>query len=122
MFDYTKAAVKKTVEDFKKLDYVRNVATQILYIVYLIYAVCVSAGKLWADIPLLALAVAYFLYYYRSFESGVLHDLAERLLDGTLDDVDTCSLVSVFAFGTLTAIIPNSNTIMKNNRFIISMF
>lgn len=63
MFDYTKAAVKKTVEDFKKLDYVRNVATQILYIVYLIYAVCVSAGKLWADIPLLALAVAYFVFF-----------------------------------------------------------
>ncbi len=63
MLDYTKAAIKKTVEDFKRLDYIRNLATQILYAAYLIYAVCTPAGKLWADIPLLVLSIAYLIVF-----------------------------------------------------------
>lgn len=63
MLDYTKAAIKKTVDDFKRLDYIRNLATQLLYVAYLVYAVCTPAGKLWADIPLLALSVAYLVVF-----------------------------------------------------------
>ena len=36
MLDYTKMAIKQTVSDLKKTDYIRNVATQIIYIIYLI--------------------------------------------------------------------------------------
>lgn len=63
MLDYTKAAIKKTVDDFKRLDYIRNLATQILYVAYLTYAVLTPAGKLWADIPLLVLSVAYLVVF-----------------------------------------------------------
>lgn len=63
MLDYTKAAIKKTVDDFKRLDYIRNVATQILYIVYLIYALFAGAGILWANISLLSVSTAYFFFF-----------------------------------------------------------
>lgn len=63
MFDYTKAAVAQTVKDFKKIDFIRNVATQTLYIAYLIYAICVGAGVLAANIVLLVLSASYFALF-----------------------------------------------------------
>lgn len=63
MLDYTKAAIKKTIEDFKKIDLVRNIATQVLYLVYLLYAVCVGSGFLPVNIILLTLAAAYFAFF-----------------------------------------------------------
>lgn len=63
MLDYTKAAIKKTVDDFKRVDFYRNVLTQLLYILYLSYALCTNAGKQWANIPLLILSVAYFIFF-----------------------------------------------------------
>ena len=44
MLDYTKAAVKQTIDDFKKMDYIRNVVTQVLYIAYLAYAIFSGSG------------------------------------------------------------------------------
>lgn len=63
MFDYTKAAFKQTVEDFKKIDFIRNIATQVLYIAYLVYVLCTSVGLLVANILLLVLAVGYFGFF-----------------------------------------------------------
>ncbi len=63
MLDYTKAAIQKTVDDFKRLDYIRNVATQTLYIAYLIYALCAGAGILWANIALLSASLLYFFFF-----------------------------------------------------------
>ncbi len=63
MLDYTKAALRKTLDDFKKVDYVRNIITQLLYIGYLVYAVCTKVGFIWVDVALLALSVAYFVFF-----------------------------------------------------------
>ena len=63
MFDYTKAALQKIVNDFKKVTYLLNVTTQILYIAYLVYALCVGAGVFWANVVLAALSVAYFIFF-----------------------------------------------------------
>ena len=63
MLEYTKAAIKQTADDFKKVDYVRNVVTQILYIAYLIYALIAGSGYLWANIPLFLLSVGYFVFF-----------------------------------------------------------
>ena len=63
MLDYTKAALKRTVEHFKKLDYRRNVCTQILYIAYLIYALIAKIGSPIANGILLTMAVAYFIFF-----------------------------------------------------------
>ena len=63
MFDYTKAAFKKTVSDFKKIDLIRNISTQLIYIAYLIYVICIQSGNLIANVILLSLASAYFLFF-----------------------------------------------------------
>ena len=63
MLEYTKTAVKKVLDDFKRLDYLRNLITQVLYIAYLVYAVVVSAGVFWANVALLSLSACYFLFF-----------------------------------------------------------
>ena len=63
MLDYTKAAVKHTVEHLKKLDYARNIATQTLYIAYLVYALIANIGSQIANGILLALSVAYSFFF-----------------------------------------------------------
>ncbi len=63
MFDYTKAAWKKIIDDFKRVDFYRGVLTQCVYIAYLIYAICIGSGILGINIALLALSVAYFAFY-----------------------------------------------------------
>ena len=85
MLDYTKAAIQKTVEDFKRLDYIRNIATQTLYIAYLIYALCAGAGILWANIALLSASVLYFFFFlfitriYKKPLTKILMQLFKRL-------------------------------------------
>lgn len=63
MLDYTKAAIKKTVDDFRRVDYVRNLITQILYIFYLAYALFTGAGNFWANAVLGVLSLAYFIFF-----------------------------------------------------------
>lgn len=63
MFDYTKLAFKETADKFKKADYIRNVASQCLYIAYLLYALIASFAAVWANALLLALSVAYFAFF-----------------------------------------------------------
>ncbi len=63
MFDYTKAAFNKTIDDFKRLDYTRQVLTQLIYIAYLIYALVDAQNYIWANIPLLLLSVGYFVLF-----------------------------------------------------------
>lgn len=63
MFDYTKAAVQKIGDDFKRLVYICNILTQIAYIAYLFYAVFSPVGIPWANITLVSIAVAYFVFF-----------------------------------------------------------
>lgn len=63
MLDYTKAALKQIVEDFKKVDLVRNVLTQILYLVYLMYAIFAKSGIFAVNLTLFVISVAYFAFF-----------------------------------------------------------
>ena len=63
MLDYTKAAVLKIQDDLRKLLAWANLIMQITYIGYLIYAICTRAGIYIANIVLLSLSVAYFIFY-----------------------------------------------------------
>lgn len=63
MLDYTKAALKQIVEDFKKVDLVRNVLTQILYLVYLMYAIFAKNGIFAVNLTLFVISVAYFAFF-----------------------------------------------------------
>ena len=66
MFDYTKAALFEVVEDFKKIITGINITTQALTIVYLIYTLIANTGVMIANAILLALSIAYFIYFLMS--------------------------------------------------------
>lgn len=100
MLEYTKAALKKTVEDFKKLDYIRNICTQIVYLLYLIYAWIAGAGVLWANIVLLALAAAYFVFFL-AVTAG-MPDGAKRVKKTVRDVFLICKqTVKLFTLGVM---------------------
>ena len=64
MFDYTKVALRKTLDDFKSLQFGFNVTVQAAYIFYLIYAIVFGVGFLAVNIVLLALSVAYAVFFF----------------------------------------------------------
>ena len=63
MLDYTKAAIKQIAQDFKKVDLVRNVLTQLLYIFYLGYAIFARSGIFTVNLILFVLSVGYFAFF-----------------------------------------------------------
>ena len=63
MFDYTKVAWKQIESDFKKLAFICNICTQLLYIAYLVYALFTKTGFFSANIILLILSIAYFAFF-----------------------------------------------------------
>ena len=63
MLDYTKMAIKQTIADLKRTDYVRNIITQLVYIFYLVYTLIVRTGYFAFNIALLALSVAYLIFF-----------------------------------------------------------
>ena len=79
MFDYTRAAFRKIVDDFKKIDFIRCVLTQGVYIAYLNYAVCIGAGLLAVNIALLTLATAYFAFFLYMKIYGVQKQIKARV-------------------------------------------
>ena len=100
MLDYTKAALKKTVEDFKKLDYIRNICTQAVDIAYLIYAWIAGAGLLWANIALFSLAAAYFAFFL--IATAGVPDGAKRLKKRVRDVFFACKqTVKLFTLGVM---------------------
>ena len=60
MFDYTQVAWKQVVADFQKVLYIIGVASQAVYIGYLLYSLIAGTGVLWVNIALFALSVAFF--------------------------------------------------------------
>jgi hypothetical protein len=69
MLDYTRGVFSKTIEDLKRLTFFFGLSLQIFQIGYLIYALCVGAGILVANIILLAISALYlgFVLYMHRF-------------------------------------------------------
>ena len=63
MFSYTRAAIDKTIRDIKLISNFISVSTQVIYILYLIYAIAANTGTLWANICLLCVSVPYFVFH-----------------------------------------------------------
>ena len=70
MLDYTRAAVKKTVDDFKRLGFFFTVFSNLSFISYLIYAIVDNRSFLAVNIVLLTLSVAYFSFYLFATKCG----------------------------------------------------
>ena len=63
MLDYTQAAFKKILHDFKKLRIFITVGVHLLSIAYLVYALCTDTGFFVANIILLSLTASYFVFF-----------------------------------------------------------
>ena len=63
MFEYSKLVFNQTVEDVKKLSTAVNFITQGVYVAYLIYAIVVGTGILGVNIGLLAISLAYLVFF-----------------------------------------------------------
>ena len=63
MFELTKAAFKKTMEDFKKVVYITGVATQAVYLIYLCYALIWGNANPIVSGILAAISLAYLVFY-----------------------------------------------------------
>lgn len=70
MFDYTKAIFNKTLSDLKLFAKIWTVSTLGVYVAYLAYAIAASSGFLAANIVLLILTVAYFIFYLLAVIKG----------------------------------------------------
>ena len=70
MLDYTKAAIKQVGEDFKKVDFARNIITQVIYLLYLVYAMIFDNGIFAVNITLFVLSAAYFALAATLFSSS----------------------------------------------------
>lgn len=77
LFSNTRLAVNKTVSDIKFSVRFANLCAQIFYIGYLIYALSANIGMPVANIVLLAISVAYFVFYVSTL--GVLTKAEKRL-------------------------------------------
>ena len=82
MFDYTRNALMKVVNDFKKIGLGINISTQAFTIIYLIYALCVGSGVFVANVVLLTLAslyLAFFLYVTVTQKKKHLHKRVKEI-------------------------------------------
>lgn len=68
MFEYTRAFGQKLVNDCKTANYLFNVISPLTYILYLIYAIFVPVGYMWANIPLLAITLTYLVFYLCTYD------------------------------------------------------
>ena len=99
MLDYTKMAIKQTITDLKRTDYIRNVATQIIYIIYLIYTLIAGAGYLAANIVLLVLSVSYTVFFLTITSCGKTPEGKNVKNAGTKIYVWAKRLIKLFTLG-----------------------
>jgi uncharacterized membrane protein YobD (UPF0266 family) len=63
MFDYTKTTIKNIEKDIKCLAFLCSITTQLIYMAYLIYALCTDRGVFTVNIILLVLSTIYLAFY-----------------------------------------------------------
>ncbi len=63
MLDYTSALLEKTWNDIKRFFYAWNFGTQLLYILYLLYALIFKTGFWFINAPMLFVCTAYFIFF-----------------------------------------------------------
>ena len=99
MLDYTKMAIRQTVSDLRRVDYIRNVATQIIYILYLVYNLIAGAGYLALNIVLLVISAAYFAFFLTVTACGKSPEGRRLKKRGTAVYVWCKRLIKLFTLG-----------------------
>ena len=67
MLKYTLAAITKISEEVKQFLFMFTILPQVVYIGYIIYAICVDAGYLWANIAFGVISAAYLSVYVMTY-------------------------------------------------------
>lgn len=67
MLKYTLAAITKISEEVKQFLFMFTVLPQVVYIGYIIYAICTGAGYLWANVAFGTVGVAYLVLYVATY-------------------------------------------------------
>ena len=70
MFDYTRTAIKKIGDDFKKVGFLLGLSGQIFYLFYIVYSIITSRGILWANYLLGAVSLLYLIFYIFTFSKS----------------------------------------------------
>ena len=79
MLDYTKNAILKIVNDFKKFIFLCNVTTQIAYIAYLVYTLIAQTGLWFINLALLIISVSYLLFFLYATKKEACKQLKKRM-------------------------------------------
>lgn len=74
MFDYTKMMVDQTITDVKRVFHGYKIASQIIYIAYLVYALIARTGIWYANLALLVLSIGYFAFFMSTTDYGKTPD------------------------------------------------
>lgn len=106
MLDYTKAAIQKTVDDFKKLMYVIEFLSQIIYIAYLAYTLFTATDFFIVNLILLLISTLYFIFFlyvtrgkYNYVENKKIKKRAKRVYNHTKKVLKLYTLgVTVYGF------------------------
>lgn len=106
MLDYTKAAIQKTVDDFKKLMYVIEFLSQIIYIAYLAYTLFTAADFFIVNLILLLISTLYFIFFlyvtrgkYNYVENKKIKKRAKRVYNHTKKVLKLYTLgVTIYGF------------------------
>ena len=100
MLDYTKAAIKKTVADFKLFLYAVGVVTQLISVGYLVYTLCTGVGVLVANVAMLAVSVAYLVFFLCVTEFGKSPDGKKQLKRAVKEIFSWCKrLIKLYTLG-----------------------
>lgn len=99
MLDYTKMAIKQTISDLKRTDYIRNVATQIIYIIYLVYTLIAGVGYLALNVILLVISTSYFVFFLTMTSLGKTPEGKTVKKTGTRVYVWCKRLIKLFTLG-----------------------
>lgn len=106
MLDYTKAAIQKTVDDFKKLMYVIEFLSQIIYIAYLAYTLFTATDFFIVNLILLLISTLYFIFFlyvtrgkYNYVENKKIKKRAKRVYNHTKKVLKLYTLgVTIYGF------------------------
>ena len=87
MFDYTKVAFTKVINDFKKLFFVFNIVVQLVYIAYLCYATFFTDKFFKINLSLLAVSVIYFVVFLATRDGSKLSKKVDTAVKRSVNNI-----------------------------------
>ena len=120
MFDYTKVAFTKVINDFKKLFFVFNIVVQLVYIAYLCYATFFTDKFFKINLSLLAVSVIYFVVFLATRDGSKLSKKVDTTVKRSVKWYKI--IVKAFTLGVaLYALVDTVNTVKPLSVVLVSL-